>query len=99
MKWNADELSADPTRLGLAGSPTIVGPGIEIGKPPVQKVIGKTLVFSQRMGKIVRGRQGARTLRQGRHGRDPPSGGADRAHGHGMVGFFTMDMLEEEMFS
>ena len=47
VKWTADDLSADPRRLGLAGSPTIVGTGIDLGKPPVQKVVGKTLVFAK----------------------------------------------------
>lgn len=46
-KWTADDLGADPKRLGLAGSPTIVGAGIDIGRPPVQKVLGRTLVFSR----------------------------------------------------
>ena len=44
-KWTADDLGADPRRLGLAGSPTIVGTGIDVGKPPVQKAVGATLVF------------------------------------------------------
>lgn len=47
--YNADALNADPKNLGLAGSPTIVGPGIDIGSPPVQKFVGKTLVFSTRV--------------------------------------------------
>jgi electron transfer flavoprotein beta subunit len=47
LKWTAEDLGADPKRLGLAGSPTIVGAGIDIGKPPVQKIIGKTVVFEK----------------------------------------------------
>lgn len=47
FKWTADDIGADPLRLGFAGSPTIVGPGIEIGKLPVQKVIGKNRVFAK----------------------------------------------------
>ena len=45
FKWTADDIGADPKRLGLAGSPTIVGAGVDVGKPPVQKKVGKTLVF------------------------------------------------------
>jgi electron transfer flavoprotein beta subunit len=45
MKWTADDLGADVKRLGLMGSPTIVGTGIDVGKPPVQKALGSTLVF------------------------------------------------------
>jgi electron transfer flavoprotein beta subunit len=46
-KWTADDLGADPKRLGLAGSPTIVGSGVDVGKPPVQKIVGQTLVFTK----------------------------------------------------
>ncbi len=45
FKWTADDLQADSKRLGLAGSPTIVGTGVDIGKPPVQKAVGTSLVF------------------------------------------------------
>ena len=48
-RWTADDLAADTKRLGFQGSPTIVGPGIDIGKPPVQKVLGKSLVFTRRL--------------------------------------------------
>ncbi len=47
--WNADDIGADPSKIGLAGSPTIVGPGIDIGGPPVQKFVGRTKVFTQRV--------------------------------------------------
>ncbi len=47
--WNADDLGADPSKIGLTGSPTIVGPGIDIGGPPVQKFVGRTKVFTQRV--------------------------------------------------
>ncbi len=51
-KWTAEDLGADPKRLGLAGSPTIVGAGVDVGKPPVQKVVGKTLVFVRAVDQI-----------------------------------------------
>ncbi len=55
MKWNADELSADPTQARPRGLPTIVGPGVDIGKPPVQKIIGKSIVFTKRVEKFSSG--------------------------------------------
>ncbi len=45
FRWTADDLGADPKRLGLMGSPTIVGTGVDVGKPPVQKAVGESLVF------------------------------------------------------
>ena len=52
VKWTADDLGADPRRLGLAGSPTIVGTGIDVGKPPVQKTVGSSLVFLKQVAPI-----------------------------------------------
>jgi electron transfer flavoprotein beta subunit len=47
IKWTAVDLGADAKKLGLAGSPTIVGTGVDVGKPPVQKAVGKSLVFAR----------------------------------------------------
>jgi len=52
FKWTADDLGADPRRLGLAGSPTIVGSGVDVGKSPVQKTVGSTLVFVKPQGAL-----------------------------------------------
>ncbi len=52
IKWTAEDLGADPKRLGLAGSPTIVGTGVDVGKPPVQKTVGSTLVFVKKSDAI-----------------------------------------------
>ena len=54
-KWTAEDIGADPSRLGFAGSPTIVGPGIDIGKLPVQKWLGKSLVFVKRVESVESG--------------------------------------------
>ena len=45
--WNADDIGAEYSRIGLAGSPTIVGPGVDIGKPLVKKVVGTTLIATK----------------------------------------------------
>ncbi|MCS6788148.1 MAG: hypothetical protein NZ733_02515, partial [Aigarchaeota archaeon] len=50
--WSADAIGADPSQIGLAGSPTIVGPGIDIGGIPVQKFLGVTKVFSERVERL-----------------------------------------------
>ena len=42
-------LSADYDRLGIPGSPTWVGPGIDVGKPAVQKFLNKSYVFVKDM--------------------------------------------------
>jgi electron transfer flavoprotein beta subunit len=48
-RWSGDDLGANPQRLGFAGSPTIVGPGVDIGKLPVQKIIGRSLAFAKKV--------------------------------------------------
>lgn len=45
VKWDATVIGADPRRIGLPGSPTLVGPGVDIGRPLSQKILGRTLIF------------------------------------------------------
>ena len=42
--WNCEKIGADPTSVGLAGSPTIVGPGYDVGGPPIRKMLGKSML-------------------------------------------------------
>ena len=51
--WDHSLISAEPDKLGLAGSPTLVGPGVEVGKPPVQKIIENTLIFKKDVEKFT----------------------------------------------
>ncbi|MEM4310848.1 MAG: hypothetical protein QXX95_00455 [Nitrososphaerales archaeon] len=51
--WNVEQIDADVNRVGLIGSPTLVGPGIDVGKPPTQKFIGKSLVFKRKIESIT----------------------------------------------
>ncbi len=99
VKWMADDLGADPKRLGLAGSPTIVGAGVDVGKPTVQKVVGASLVFlkpveqvefeSRRFGRFARG--------------DLATGLPERLlaklRSEGVVGVFGYDMLAGELLA
>jgi len=50
--WTIADLNPDPTRIGLAGSPTVVGPGVDLGKPPQIKVVGKSLILTQDVEKF-----------------------------------------------
>ncbi|MBI2183507.1 MAG: hypothetical protein HYU39_00960 [Thaumarchaeota archaeon] len=42
--WNCDQIEADASKVGLAGSPTLVGPGYDIGGPRVRKMVGQSIV-------------------------------------------------------
>jgi len=53
--WDGPSINAKPDRLGLQGSPTIVGPGIETGRPAVQKFLNSSLVFVKPLEKFSHG--------------------------------------------
>lgn len=53
--WDGPSINAKPDRLGLLGSPTIVGPGIETGRPGVQKFLNSSLVFVKPLEKFSHG--------------------------------------------
>ena len=47
--WNCEKIGADLSKVGLAGSPTIVGPGYDIGGPRVRKIIGGSLIAKRQI--------------------------------------------------
>jgi len=53
IKWTADILDADPTKLGFGGSAVIVGPAIIMGAPSGQKTLDKSLVFTRSVDKTA----------------------------------------------
>jgi electron transfer flavoprotein beta subunit len=99
MKWTADELSADPTRLGLAGSPTIVGPGVDIGKPPVQKFVGRSIVFLKRVEKFSSGGADYGPFDVGDLAQMLPESVYAELKAKGLLGTFTFEMFREELFN
>jgi len=99
MKWTADDLGADPKRLGLAGSPTIVGSGVETGKLPVQKRVGETLVFTRPTDPIVFESKSYGPYAKG----DLPNGMPEelkaKLKSDGTLGIFGYEDLAGELFS
>ena len=97
--WNADYIGADPSKLGLAGSPTIVGPGMEIGKPPVQKILGETLVFESDVEKLQVGDKSYGPFKKGDIvPEDIPREVVEQLRREGKVSVFTLKHLMEELF-
>jgi electron transfer flavoprotein beta subunit len=97
-KWTADDLGADPKRLGLAGSPTIVGTGIDIGRPPVQKFVGKSVVFTRDFGPFEF--EGSRygPFSSGDLASGLPDPLVRKLQSEGSVGTFNLGMLAAELF-
>jgi len=96
--WNADYIGADPSKLGFAGSPTIVGPGMEIGKPPVQKIVGESLVFEKDIAQFEW--RGAKygPFKKGDLVQGLPEELVNELRGRGEVGVFTLKHLLDELF-
>ncbi len=99
FKWNADELGADTSKLGLAGSPTIVGPGVDIGKPPVQKIMSKSEVFLERIEKFDSNGTNYGPFDRGDLATSLPDALRDELRAKGKIATFSLKMLEEELFA
>jgi electron transfer flavoprotein beta subunit len=99
MKWTADDLGADAKRLGFAGSPTIVGPGIDIGKLPVQKQVGRSLVFLRRVEVFDEGGTQYGPFDKGDLADSLPPGVVESLRGQGALVTFDYGMLAEEIMS
>jgi len=53
--YSADDIEADPRYIGLGGSPTVVGPGVDIGRPYARKVVGSSIVAARDIDKVAYG--------------------------------------------
>jgi electron transfer flavoprotein beta subunit len=98
-RWNGDDIGAEPLRLGLAGSPTIVGPGVDLGKPPVQKIIDKTVVFVRSIDKIQHDGKVFGPFDAGDLADNLPEGLLQKLSEEGYVSRFNLDMLIKEITS
>ena len=99
FKWTADDLGADPKRLGLLGSPTIVGTGIDVGKPPVQKSVGKTLVFLKKADPFESGGKKYGPFSPGDLAGSLPEELLGTLKSQGTVGVFGYDQLAGELLA
>jgi len=98
FKWTADDLGADPAKLGLRGSPTIVGAGIDVGKPPVQKTVGESLVFFRAIERVEFESRPYGPFAQGDLAAGLPEGLLSKLRSEGTVGVFGYGLLAEELF-
>ena len=99
FKWTADDLGADPRRLGLIGSPTIVGTGIDVGRPPVQKTIGATLVFVKKRDPFDFGGKRYGPYQPGDLPPPLPDALVSELKAEGVVGPFAYELLAKELLS
>jgi electron transfer flavoprotein beta subunit len=97
-KLNAKDIGAEPSRIGLAGSPTIVGPGVDIGKPPVQKFVNKSLVFYRDVPSINWNDRKIGPFQRGDIAETLPPPLLEEFRSKMDVGIFTLEMMMEELF-
>ncbi len=95
--WNADDIKADPVRIGLAGSPTVVGPGVDLGRPIVRKIVNKTLIFAQDVDKVSFNGKEYGPFRRGDVADGLPPELIEEFKAKGIVKTFTYDDLAEEI--
>ncbi len=98
LVWNADYIGADPNKLGLMGSPTIVGPGYDIGKPPIQKFVGDTLVFRKDVEKVEWNGKAYGPFKKGEPANNIPEELLNKFREEGVVSVFSLEDLDEEIF-
>ncbi|MEM4280757.1 MAG: hypothetical protein QW470_03560 [Candidatus Caldarchaeum sp.] len=98
LVWNADHIGADPNKIGFMGSPTIVGPGYEIGKPPSQKFVNETFVFKQNVGKIEWNGKAYGPFNKGDLASNLPEELLRKLSQDGAVGLFSLEDLVDEIF-
>lgn len=98
IKWNADDIGADYNRIGLIGSPTIVGPGVETGKLPVQKIVDKSYVFVKQTNLIEWDGKKYGPFSAGDIADSLPADLIKMLNEQGTVELFTREMLVRELF-
>ncbi|MCS7146456.1 MAG: hypothetical protein RMJ28_00890 [Nitrososphaerota archaeon] len=95
---NADQIGAKPELIGLTGSPTIVGPGMDIGVPPVQKFVGKTLVLSTRVEEFELNGKKYGPFERLSKADDLPQEVLNYLRERGLVKVFELEDLVDELF-
>lgn len=99
IKWTADILDADPSRLGFGGSAVIVGPAIIMGAPASQKTLQKSLVFTRPTEKTSWEGKEYGPWKAGDVADALPQTLRDDLAAKGAVTAFTINMLAEELLA
>jgi electron transfer flavoprotein beta subunit len=96
--WNADFIGADPSKLGLMGSPTIVGPGYEVGRPPAQKVVGESLIFARDVERTEWLGKAYGPFKAGELVSNLPQDLVEHLRSRGLIRVFTLEDMIGELF-
>jgi electron transfer flavoprotein beta subunit len=97
-RWDIEFLGADPGKVGLPGSPTLVGPGVDIGGPPAQKYVGKTMIFTKPVGEFELEGKKQGPFKPGDIVMGLPQRIIDQLASQGAVQTFSYEHLVRELF-
>jgi electron transfer flavoprotein beta subunit len=97
--YGADDIRADLRFIGLAGSPTVVGPGVDIGRPYVRKIVGSSIVAAKDIDKISYGDKSYGPYRKGDLLDSLPEEVKKDLLSKGLAKVFDYDDLAEEVIS
>ena len=97
--YGADDIRADLRFIGLAGSPTVVGPGVDIGRPYVRKIVGSSIVAAKDIDKISYGDKSYGPYRKGDLLDSLPEEVKKDLLSKGLAKVFDYDDLAEEIIS
>jgi electron transfer flavoprotein beta subunit len=99
IKWTADILDADPSKLGFGGSAVIVGPAILMGAPASQKTLDKSLVFTRKVEKTSWEGKEYGPFDKGDVADSLPQALKDDLWAKGALTTFTIQMLGDELLA
>jgi len=96
---NADDIGADLRAIGLIGSPTQVGPTIEMRRVVIKKIIGRSLKILSNIDKIKIGDKEYGPYKKGDIVTDPPKELVDVLVPKNLAKIYNYDDLAEEIIN
>lgn len=96
---NADDIKADLRSIGLLGSPTQVGPTIEVPRVVVKRILGKSLKILRDIDKISIGDKIYGPYKPGDIITDPPKELVEKLVSSGVAKVYDYDDLAEDIVS
>lgn len=96
--WDAKMIDADPACLGLAGSPTWVGAGYDVGGPPSQRYIASTKIIIADLDAVSIGEKAYGPFKKGQVANELDSSVLEYLENKQLVKAFDYRDLMNELF-
>ena len=96
--WDAKVIEADPACLGLAGSPTWVGAGYDVGGPPSQRYIASTKIIGEDLDAVSIGEKTYGPFKKGQLANELDSTVVEYLENKQLLKTFDYSDLMDELF-